>query len=225
MATNADIRNVFGIAITTAYVMTLPYGTTYTRNMCQAFAQGFGMDISNGDSAYIYFQTNNPANVTTFSEYPFLSYLAQVQAITTANLPTLGTQQSNLMSIAAQSMIFAFAINPCMEMFDFQQLLGIVLSAVGSIVIGSPNLFPSYGEGANAIIYTPFTSTQVLQPLLQNDYSLVIKHLSQYPPQVEAALSNYNWYDVNSILHGPDLQIMKDVENYLMFFLILLIKI
>ena len=209
MATNADIRNIFGLSVTTAYVLTFPYGAFVAQTMCESIAQGFGLSSSDGDNAYSYFSnTSQPTIVNTFNQVPFTNYLTLVKDIITSSITSINDYQANLLTNAAQSMIFAFAVNPCMSLFDFQKLMGKVLDKVASSV-GAIGIFTSYQD----IIYTPFSSNAVLLPLVSNDYSQVISKLSIFPQTIETTMTNYNWYDVSRILHGPDLRVMQDVEN------------
>jgi hypothetical protein len=105
-------------------------------------------------------------------------------------------------------MLFAYTLNSCITLYEFQKLIGNTLAAVANAVIGS-----SPFESVDKVVITPFSSTTLLKSLMEYDYSLVIADLNRYPKQYDAQIANYNWFDLAKVLHGPDLQRMKDVES------------
>lgn len=210
---DSDIRNIFGTAITVAYIQALPYSQNTARYMCEGIAQGFDLDETDGDTISTYFQTEgHPESATVFGDAPYSTYLTEVKGIMSSYLPNLDTRGIELLSIAAQAMLFAYTINTAIEIFAFKKLIGKVLQAVAVKVINSA-VFQSTKVGTENVVVTPFYSSTILDPFLEHDYSSVISTLSTYPKTVESTLTNYNWFDVATILKGPDLQIMKDVEN------------
>jgi hypothetical protein len=204
-----DIRNIFGITMAVAYTRTLPYSASMTNKVLQAIASGFGLSTTDGDAIFSYFNTEaHPETTSGFTDTPYTTYEAEVSNILSSYSSRLSANQLAILTIVAHAMIFAYAMNPSINLTDFQNLMGSVLAAVSSSALEN-QIF----ESTEGIYYTPFSSRTVLRNLLQNDYSQTIQAMSSSAKNVEVPLTNYNWYDANQIFHGPDLQIMKDVEN------------
>lgn len=204
-----DARNIFGVAMTVIYVRSLPYSAYTTRLMLEGVAKGFDLSETDGDAIYNYYHTEGqPESTEALFSIPYITYEAQVQSIIDDYLPDVVQSHRELLTIAAHAMIFGYTLNPSINITDFQKLLGDVLGSIAYTVFGQ-GLF----RVVDRVVITPFSSYSVLNTLLQNDYHLVIKSIGQEARTVEVALTNYNWYDTTNILHGPNLQIMKDVEN------------
>lgn len=206
---DSDLRNLFGLTITISYIKALSYSSSLAKLMCEAIAEGFNLSTSDGDTIFSYFRTEgHPENsVTAFSETSYTTYEQQVRDIIDAFLPTANDAQQEIITTVAHAMIFAYALNSANNLDEFQRLLGTVLSYVGATVLKA-SLFTV----SNNVVVTPFTS-DILQPLLENDYTNTLDSLKGVPRTIETRLTNYNWYDVSNILAGPDLTLMKDVEN------------
>lgn len=206
---NPDARNIFGLAISVAYARSLPYSANISNKVCQAIAQGFGLSSTDGNTAYVYFSTqSNPESTAGIFSQPYLSYESDINDILTVYLPSAEITQIKILTVVSHAMIFAYATNSAINIVDFQKILGNVLKEVSSQVL-EVSLFRTHDD----ITITPFSSYSVLKPLLEKDYSSVISSFTSEAKTIEVPLANYNWYDAAKIFHGPDLQIMKDIEN------------
>lgn len=211
---NADLRNVFGLAMTAIYARSLQYSASTTNKMCQAVAQGFGLSTSDGDTIYTYFNTESrPDSSAVFTSTPYTTYEIEVQNILSSYLPTASVNQIALLSIAAHAVIFGYAVNQSVNITDFQKVLGTVLKEV-SIQVLENQFFVTKNE----IVINPFNDYGTLMPLIQNDYTQTIVLAGRESKNIEVPLTNYNWYDASKLFKEPDLQIMKDVESQYYYF-------
>lgn len=207
-----DKRNIYGVAVTVAYTRAFSYGASMALHMCQGVAKGFGMSETDGENIFSYFQnTSHPESITSFSEAPYTTYEEEVKQIISDYGLNLDEAANTLLAIAAEAMLFAYSLNTAIEIYEFQKLIGRVLNEVATSTLGS-SVFRTT-EGENPVVITPFLSKSLVQRLLTYDYGITIADLSQYPKVIDTQVVNYNWYDVSKVLHGPDLQVMKDVEN------------
>lgn len=209
MATDSDVRNIFGLATTVAYIRALPYSTFVARKMCEGIAQGFGLSVDDGDAIFSYFNTqSHPEQETIFYDTVYSDYETAIQAVFYSYYPDLTQRHVELLAAAAHAMIFAYVVNASINITDFQTYIGKVLTNVATSIFES-----SPFDAPDGIPITPFSSYQVLKSFLDNNYSTIFRGLKTSIKTVEAPLTNYNWYDTSTILHGPNLQLMKDVES------------
>lgn len=216
---SGDKRNLYGVAVTVAYIRSYSYGSSIAMRMCQGIAKGFGMSETDGTNIFAYFRDeSHPEAITSFSIAPYSSYETEIKSIIVDYGLNLDDNANTLLAIAAEAMIFAYSINSSIELSDFQKLIGSVLQAVGNTVLDRKvfNSIPGEIDETGArevIVITPFLDTSLMQRLLDYDYSITLSALSQYSKVIDAQLVNYNWYDTSKVLHGPDWQVMKDIEN------------
>ncbi len=206
---NSDVRNMFGLAMTAVYARSVSYSAITANKMCQAVAQGFDLSTTDGDTIYSYFNTESrPDASSVFLSTPYTTYEGNILAILQAYLPTASTNQAELLAVAAHAVIFGYTLNASINLTDLQKLIGEVLKSVSSIVLET-----DFFRTENRVVITPFSSYSVIRSVLQNDYSQTVRTFSAEEQTIEVPLTNYNWYDASALFKGPDLQIMKDVEN------------
>jgi len=209
---DSDRRNIFGMAMTVGYIRGYAYGASVARKLCEGISKGFGSDGTDGLELYGYFsRESHPEAVTTFSETPYSTYEAEVKGIIEDFGLNLDDDSNQILAIAAQAMLFAYNVNSAITLTEFQKLMGDVLNEVSNTFLGQ-YAFELTGDDPPVAI-TPFLSSDLVKRLLQYSYGVTLAALSVYPQDIEAQIVNYNWYDVTKVLHGPNLQVMKDVEN------------
>lgn len=206
--TNPDARNIFGMAATAIYCCSLSYSDDINNKMCQALARGFEMSNTDGDTIFSYFKNESNPSASIFTTEPYTTYTEEVKTILSDYISDITSQELDLLSITAHALIFGYCINPAINFTEFQGLLGTTLAEVSQAVLGK-----QFFRVEKKIFITPFSSYQVLNELLQNDYSTIITSLTSESKELEVPLTNYNWYDVSPVFAEPDLQIMKDIEN------------
>ena len=212
-----DKRNLFGIAVTTAYIKALAKSSTKARLMCEAFAIGFGISETDGDEIFAFFRSEGHPEIAggAFLSTPYSTYEQQVRDVYDNYYSTASASNfdKEILTSASHAMIFAYTLNSSINLYDFQKLLGNVLSNVCTKVLET-SYFTSEKDSENTnVVITPFLNRTVLTPFLQHDYSQTLRYINATAKDVETPITNYNWYDVSSILQGPNLQIMKDVES------------
>jgi hypothetical protein len=180
--------------------------------VCEGIAQGFGMSIEDGDRAFTYFRNEgHPENSRGFFELPYTYYESDIKGILAAFLPSANDTQLDILALAAHAMIFSYSVNEAILFDDFVVLLGFVLLGVSSIALEN-QFFKVAGKSPNAYVVNPFTK-DVLTSLLKNDYGDTLGLISSSSKELNVILANYNWYDTTPLFTGPNLSLMKDVEN------------
>lgn len=107
----ADLRNLFGLAITTVYIRSSSYSPSIAKRMCEALSAGFGLSVLDGDTAFTYFRTEGqPQNSRGFNDNPYIVYEQETKEFLSANM-SASDEQLTLLAIAAQAMLFSYTIN------------------------------------------------------------------------------------------------------------------
>lgn len=213
----SELRSLFGLSVTTAYVVTKQYGSNMSKNICEAMAVGFGLGATDGDSILVYFQNTGPdASSIAFAEAPYSTIEQSVRDIydnyyLTSTAPDL---HKAILTAVTHAMLFAYNLNTSINLYDFQKLLGNVLGQICATALEGVGYFDSMRDSDNTtVVITPFLNSNVIRPFLRNDYTQTIILLSKAAKNTETPLANYNWYDSAKIFQGPNLQVMRDIEN------------
>jgi hypothetical protein len=184
------------------------------RDLCRAFAIGFGLSTSKGDDIFTNgLSAYSLSNVTGFENNSIYDgYETNVKSIISSYARTSSLSNSNKTILAASvnAILFAYIGNPNINSSELIEPIGRVLYQITKLVIGDSEIFELNDEG---VVIHPFTKTVIDSLFVQNNYTLIYQQLSTNPKEVEVDMVHYNYYDTTDLFSGPDLDKMKDAEN------------
>jgi hypothetical protein len=209
---DSSIRTLCGLATTAANMRLLALGyDAQQQNLCRAYSSAFGLGESTGDIIYNQLsggETNLSETIGFSASSTYASFEPEIKAIIDSFLPGETAQARAILTVAAQSVIFGYSICSSLDVSKAVSIMGAVLSQVSYKVNGTE----PFRSTDDSYVIQPF-SASVIRNLIKRDYASVISQINGSPQSVETQVVNYNWYDMSKVFAGPDLQIMKDVEN------------
>jgi hypothetical protein len=207
----SGLREIFGMATTASFLRAgvLNISNTKIQGICLGMCQAFGLTETDGNSLYFFMKEN--ANLGQTNGFGVSSYYANfeanVAAVINGYYPLQSQGNRDVLTVAVHGVIFSYALNTSINIETIVTLIGKTLQYVSEEANGS-----QVTRVENKIIIHPFTASVVLS-LIGYPYSSVVADISLSAKTDQAPLVNYNWYDTNRLLAGPNLQTMKDVEN------------
>ena len=207
----SSLREIFGLATTSSYIRgtVMGFDNTRLKNICEGICVGFGLNNSDGDTLFFYYQSNNNLlNSIGFDDSShFALYQSDVQTLIDNFLPSESAINRQTLALAAFSVIWGYALNQTTDINTIVTTIGQVLTSVAQTANGNQPF-----AVINKVVISPFDSNAI-QNLLKNNYSPSFKEVAESSKTEQTQVANYNWFDVSNIFAKPNLQIMKDIEN------------
>lgn len=205
----ASYKDLYGLAATAAFLRGQTKNPSSVRGIMEGIGVGFSLASEDGDRVYFHFSKSEEFLKTKGFENNsyYASREVQVYNILNANYPQESDFHKSNLATAVHSVIFAYSINSNIEVEEINKIIGETLFNTAAFANNS-NPFTK----KNKTVSHPFTN-DIIQSLIKYPYTETLKEISKSEKNSEAPLVNYNWYDVKKIMAGPNLQIMKDVEN------------
>jgi hypothetical protein len=186
--------------------------TANQRDFCRSISIGFGLTVSDGDSAFT--DAIEDAPLTDIIGFDLSSqyhqYEQYVKTIFSSSFysSNLSDNQKLMYVAAIHAIIFGYALNPNIELSDLSKVIGDTIVDLSSRFIGGQPFAQLQGN----ILHT-FTVSVIQDILTSNNYSVTIAQLATSPKNNDVEVVHYNWYDTTNLFSDPNLDLMKDSEN------------